>query len=170
MADKSKKAKNGSGAKPAVKKAAGELDTVDDLKVDDLKKVAVEADEHAEVEGAPASAHDAGHAPAKVGAHQAHDDPDAHGPNYREYFMVFMVLFVLTVLEVAVTKVPGINRHLMAVALVTMAVTKAAFVGLYYMHLKHETKVLKLTVALPLAAPMIYAFVLISEAVWRLGR
>ncbi len=38
------------------------------------------------------------------------------------------------------------------------------------MHLKHETRVLKLTVALPLAAPTIYAIVLMTEAAWRLTR
>jgi hypothetical protein len=43
-------------------------------------------------------------------------------------------------------------------------------VALYYMHLKHETKVLKMTVAIPMAAPTIYAIVLISEAGWRLLR
>ena len=58
----------------------------------------------------------------------------------------------------------------MGLALVSMALTKAAFVGLFYMHLKQETKFLKLTVALPLAAPTIYALVLISEAAWRLTR
>ena len=77
---------------------------------------------------------------------------------------------MLTALEVGVTQVPGINRHLMGLALVGIALTKASFVGLFYMHLKHETRVLKLTVALPMAAPAIYALVLISEAAWRLTR
>jgi caa(3)-type oxidase subunit IV len=55
----------------------------------------------------------------------------------------------------------------MAVGLIGLAVTKAACVGLYYMHLKHETRALRLTVALPLAAPPFYALVLIGEAAWR---
>jgi caa(3)-type oxidase subunit IV len=59
---------------------------------------------------------------------------------------------------------------MMGLALVGLAVTKAAIVGLYYMHLKHETKILKFTVAIPVAAPAFYALVLISEAAWRLTR
>ena len=106
---------------------------------------------------------DVGHAHGSSAAHGSH-----HAPNYKEYFAIFVVLFVLTVLEVAVTKVPGIAHRLMAIALVGMALTKAAFVGFYYMHLKNETKGLKLTVALPLLAPALYALVLISEAAWRL--
>jgi len=40
-------------------------------------------------------------------------------------------------------------------------------VGLYYMHLKYETRVLKLTIAIPLATPAFYALVLIAESAWR---
>lgn len=93
-----------------------------------------------------------------------------YAPNRKEYLVIFVVLFVLTVLEVAVAQVPGISKTLLGLALVSMAITKAAFVGLYYMHLKHETNVLKLTVAIPLATPAVYALVLIAEAAWRLTR
>jgi cytochrome c oxidase subunit 4 len=105
-------------------------------------------------------------------AHGAHGDGHAHGhkPNIREYLVIFAVLFVLTVLAVAVAQVPGISKGLMAIALIGLALTKAACVGLYYMHLKHETKILKMTVAIPFAAPAVYALVLISEAAWRLTR
>jgi len=152
MADKGTKAKGG-GAKVAAK-------------ADDHDRHEHEKDAH---EGEGKSGHDDhGHGADAHGA-DAHG-AQAHAPNYREYFMVFIVLAVLTALEVAVTKVPGINRHLMDVALVGMALTKASFVGLFYMHLKHETKFLKLTVVLPMAAPTIYALVLISEAAWRLTR
>jgi caa(3)-type oxidase subunit IV len=86
----------------------------------------------------------------------------------KQYVKIFVVLGVLTALEVAVVYVPGIARPLVVIALVSLALTKAAFVGLYYMHLSHETKTLKMTVALPFAAPAVYALVLISEAAWRL--
>ena len=72
--------------------------------------------------------------------------------------------------KVAVAQIPGISKTLMALALIGLAVTKAACVGLYYMHLKHETRILRLTVAIPLATPAFYALVLISEAAWRLAR
>lgn len=102
----------------------------------------------------------------EAGSHTSHH----YKPNRKEYFAIFFVLFALTVLEVGVAQVPGISKTLMGLALVALAVTKAAFVGLYYMHLKHETRILKLTVAIPLATPAVYALVLIAEAAWRLTR
>jgi caa(3)-type oxidase subunit IV len=90
--------------------------------------------------------------------------------NRREYLVIFVVLFVLTVLEVVVAQLPGIGKTALGVALVTLALAKAAFVALFYMHLKHETRILRLSVAIPLAAPALYAFVLIADAAWRLTR
>lgn len=126
---------------------------------------------HDEPHAAPAAAKEAHKEPHVAHAHApAHGAAHAHKPNVKEYMVIFAVLAVLTVLEVGVAKMPGISRKLIGVALVGLALTKAAIVGLYYMHLKHETRVLKLTVALPMAAPTIYAIVLISEAAWRLTR
>jgi caa(3)-type oxidase subunit IV len=84
--------------------------------------------------------------------------------------VIFVVLFALTVLEVAVAQIPGIGKGLLTLALVALAVTKAAIVGLFYMHLKHETTILKWSIAVPLSAPAIYAVVLIADAAWRLTR
>jgi caa(3)-type oxidase subunit IV len=85
--------------------------------------------------------------------------------------VVFGVLALLTVIEVLVALPSlGIDRRLVGVALVALAVSKAALVGLFYMHLNHEGKALKLTVALPFFFPALYALVLIGEAGWRLIR
>jgi caa(3)-type oxidase subunit IV len=156
MAEKGKK-KDGDGkskaeGQKAEKKAEG-------AKAE--KKAEAKAEEKAEKAHAEEHGHDHGHGAA---AHAA------HAPNYREYFIIFAVLFVLTVLEVGVAKLPGLSRTLVGIALVGLAVTKATCVGLYYMHLKHETRVLKLTVAIPMATPAVYALVLIGEAAWRLTR
>lgn len=145
------------------------------------KKAPVEEaheEHHDEAPEAEKAAHDGQHEKAAHDDHGHSDhghghgygDPHAHKPNIKEYMVIFAVLAILTVVEVAVAKVPGISHKLMALALVGLALTKAAIVGLYYMHLKHETRVLKLTVALPMAAPTIYALVLISEAAWRMTR
>ena len=85
----------------------------------------------------------------------------------KQYFIIFAVLGVLTLLELGVVKMPGIGRAPMLVALIALAVTKAAFVGLYYMHLKYETRFLRLTIAIPLATPAFYALILIAESAWR---
>ncbi len=97
--------------------------------------------------------------------HAATAPPKAH---YKEYFFIFGALFVLTILEVLAVKLP-IAKGLIWSALILMAVAKAALVGLFYMHLKHETNILKLTVVIPLMLPGVYALVLIAEAAWRLA-
>jgi caa(3)-type oxidase subunit IV len=86
----------------------------------------------------------------------------------RAYYNVFAALVVLTAAEIAVVYVPGIARELLLSALVFLALGKAALVLLFYMHLAHETRALKLTVMVPFVLPAAYAFVLIGEAAWRL--
>lgn len=89
----------------------------------------------------------------------------------RTYWIVFGSLAVLTVLEILVALPSmGVPRAPKVIALVAMALSKAALVGLFFMHLKHEMRALKLTVALPFLFPAIYAVVLIGEAGWRLIR
>ena len=162
MADKGKKGKGGGDtakkAAPATEKSSAKAEPVARVSEEIAKASDHAHDDHAH----------AGHAHAAA----AHAPGAAHGhkPNIKEYMVIFAVLTALTVLEVVIAQIPGISRKLLAVALVGLAVTKAGIVGLYYMHLKSETRVLKLTVALPLAAPTIYALVLMAEAAWRLAR
>ena len=86
----------------------------------------------------------------------------------KQYWIIFVVLSVLTALEVAVVYVPGISKELLISALVLMAVAKAAIVALFYMHLNHDTQVMRWSVALPLSMPAVYAVVLIGDAAWRM--
>ncbi|MGQ0506314.1 MAG: cytochrome C oxidase subunit IV family protein [Myxococcaceae bacterium] len=89
----------------------------------------------------------------------------------KSYWVVFVILAVLTALEVAVAHPSlGISRTTVGFTLVAMALSKAALVGWFYMHLNHEMKALKLTVVIPFFFPALYAVVLISEAGWRLLR
>lgn len=106
---------------------------------------------------------------AKAEHHDEHaaDHEHDHKPNRKEYFVIFVVLAVLTALEAGVAQIPGLSKVVLGLTLVGLALTKAVLVGLYYMHLKHETKIMRLSVAIPLAAPGVYAVVLISEAAWR---
>jgi cytochrome c oxidase subunit 4 len=129
-----------------------------------------EAKASAKPESKPKDEHEHGEQGHRA-AHAAHGQGHTHKPNIREYMVIFVALAVLTFIEVAVTR-PELHvpHGPMTLALIGLALTKAAIVALYYMHLKHETRVLKLTVALPMAAPTIYALVLISEAAWRLTR
>lgn len=162
--------KKGKGGKAAAK-AADKAEKAKDEEANEEREATSEPsskeESHARSEHEESSH---GHGAAKAVAHGPAGAHAHHKPNLKEYFVIFLVLFVLTVLEVGVAKIPGLSKKVMGLALVGLAVSKAACVGLYYMHLKHETKVLKLTVALPFAAPAIYALVLIGEAAWRIAR
>jgi len=88
----------------------------------------------------------------------------------RTYIVVFVILAVLTALEVGLIYLPGIAKGPLVGALIGVAVAKASLVGLFFMHLRNETRALKLTVALPLMTPGVYALVLVAEAGWRFMR
>ena len=87
----------------------------------------------------------------------------------KEYIVIFLALAVLTVLEVGMVKVPGIDKGLMLAGLVMMALVKAGLVGMFFMHLKHETTALRYGVIIPLGIPFFYALILVAEALWRLA-
>ncbi len=85
----------------------------------------------------------------------------------KQYVGIFIALAVLTALEVGLVKMPGISKDPMVAGLVLLAITKAALVALFFMHLKWETKVMRWMVAIPLCTPVVYAFVLIADAISR---
>jgi len=88
----------------------------------------------------------------------------------REVVAVFAGLLVLTALELGVIRAPGVARAAVVAALVGLAVAKASFIALFFMHLRYETRILRFTVFGPLAAPAVYALVLMADAAWRLLR
>src|SRR3989337_953764 len=65
----------------------------------------------------------------------AHPEPN--------YMGVFWWLLALTIVEVAVSYLP-IAKFAITIMLITMAVTKAVLVALYFMHLKFERRTLAL--------------------------
>lgn len=86
----------------------------------------------------------------------------------KQYWVIFVVLTVLTALEVGVVYVPGIGKSSLIAVLILLAVVKAAIVALFYMHLNHDTSIMKWSIALPLSMPAVYAVVLIGDAAWRM--
>ncbi len=92
-------------------------------------------------------------------------DSTARGAAQRaQYVAIFVVLGVLTLVELGVVRMPGIATIAVRIALVTLAVSKAALIALFYMHLRFETPILRLTVLMPLVAPAVYGLILIAEA------
>jgi len=70
----------------------------------------------------------------------AHPEPN--------YMGVFWWLLALTIIEVAVIYLP-IAKLAIAIMLITLAITKAALVALYFMHLKFERRTLALVAMSP---------------------
>jgi cytochrome c oxidase subunit 4 len=64
------------------------------------------------------------------------------------YMAVFWWLLLLTILEIAVIYMP-IVRIAVVVLLVSMAVSKATLVALYFMHLKFEKRTLAIIALSP---------------------
>jgi cytochrome c oxidase subunit IV len=81
-----------------------------------------------------------------------------------QYLVVFASLGVLTLVELGVVRTAGIPKGAVVVALVALALSKAALIALFYMHLRFETGILRLTVLAPLLAPAVYGVILMAEA------
>jgi caa(3)-type oxidase subunit IV len=92
--------------------------------------------------------------------------PVATRGSRKQAAITFGVLLALTALEVAVSRLGGHHGAVVA-ALIGLAAVQAAVQLLYFMHLRWETKVLRLYVLLPLSFPVLYALVLIADGVWR---
>jgi caa(3)-type oxidase subunit IV len=101
--------------------------------------------------------------------HASHDTHATSGTaaapadHRRDYFRIFWVLLALTIVEVAVSYLK-IDKRLMSVIMIALALTKAAFVGLYYMHLKYEKRSLLWLAAMPLPLAGFYAVYLGLDA------
>jgi cytochrome c oxidase subunit IV len=72
------------------------------------------------------------------------------------YIAVFWWLLALTVLELAVVYMP-FTKLVIAILLIALAVSKAALVAMYFMHLRFE----RLTLALVALSPFILCVFLI---------
>ena len=91
-------------------------------------------------------------------------------PTARErgsYLAAFAVLVALTLVEIGLVRSQGLPHRAAVTALVGLAAAKAALIALFYMHLRYETRILKVTVLGPLAAPAVYGLLLMLDAAWR---
>jgi cytochrome c oxidase subunit IV len=96
----------------------------------------------------------------------SHDQHGAAAPHdhRKDYFRIFWVLTILTVVEVGVTYLTMLPKSVIATLLVGLATTKAAFVALYYMHLKYEKRSLLWLAAVPFPLAGLYAAFLMLDA------
>jgi cytochrome c oxidase subunit 4 len=90
------------------------------------------------------------------------DAADFHpGPSY---VSVFTGLVVLTVVEVAVVYM-SLSQQVLAAMLLISALAKAALVALYFMHLRHEVKLIISTFVVPLLLGAMFLIALFPDIV-----
>jgi cytochrome c oxidase subunit 4 len=66
----------------------------------------------------------------------------------KKYVAIFAWLAVLTVVEIVASQLP-LAKRAVAVILIATALIKASLVALYFMHLRHETKLIISMVVIP---------------------
>jgi caa(3)-type oxidase subunit IV len=84
----------------------------------------------------------------------------------REVGRVFAAVVVVTFVEIAVSRA-AVARNTVVGALVLLAMLKAWLVGMFFMHLRHETNVLRRTVFWPLLGFGLYGIGLVLDGIWR---
>jgi heme/copper-type cytochrome/quinol oxidase subunit 4 len=99
-----------------------------------------------------------------------------HHATRKASLITFVGLVVLTVTEVllAMTRIEGsalynpqMSRDQVFWGLIFLAAGNGFLVIFYFMNLRFESKTMKKMVFAPLAFPVLYALVLIAEAIWR---
>jgi cytochrome c oxidase subunit 4 len=78
------------------------------------------------------------------------------------YMAIFWWLAILTVVELAVVFAP-MSKVTIGVLLCALALTKAALVAAYFMHLKFEAKTLTWVACTPLAIAILLSFILMPD-------
>ena len=84
------------------------------------------------------------------------------GHAHPNYMAIFWYLAVLTVVEIAVIYLP-LAKVTIGVLLCALALTKAALVAMYFMHLRFEAKTLGWIAITPLAIATLLVFVLLPD-------
>lgn len=87
-----------------------------------------------------------------------------HAENeHPKYFKIFWILLALTIAEVLVVIPDWIPTIVKALLLIGMACSKAAYVALYFMHLKFEQKTLTAIALTPFIICVFLIFMLLPD-------
>jgi len=79
------------------------------------------------------------------------------------YWKVFIALAVLTLVEVWAATAPA-SKVLIASALIALAVSKAALVAMYYMHLRYDRKLLSYVAVAPFLISIVMVIIILSDS------
>ena len=102
-----------------------------------------------------------GEGDAEGGAPRGHTDPAPH--HHVNYLVIFYVLIVLTVATVVVAFAPIQSEWTKVGVALLVASVKATLVARYFMHLKFEGKLIRLTLFFPLLLCVILVAALIPD-------
>lgn len=106
---------------------------------------------------------------ATVALNDPHPEPHGHTvpmPHHKvNYLGIFLLLTVLTIVTVAVAFVHIRSELVKVLVALTIASIKAAFVALYFMHLKFEGKLIYLILFLPVFLCIVLVISLIPDVV-----
>ena len=89
--------------------------------------------------------------------------PKAHRRS--NYMLVFIIVAVLTAVEVGLVSI-GLPKAMLLPLLLALAVAKATLVGMYYMHLRFEGRVLRFIAVGPL---LLVIFLILPPLIDALG-
>jgi cytochrome c oxidase subunit IV len=99
----------------------------------------------------------------------AHEEPHGHTvpmPHHKvNYVAIFVLLVLLTVVTVAVAFLHLHSEFQKVLVALSIASVKAAFVALYFMHLKFEGKLIYLILAVPVFLCVVLVISLIPDIV-----
>jgi len=88
-------------------------------------------------------------------------------PNYMGVFWWLLALTILEVIFASLPTGPSYPQIAKIALLVTLAVTKAALVALYFMHLKFEVRTLSLIALTPMILCAFFLFMLMPDSYLR---
>ena len=78
------------------------------------------------------------------------------------YMTIFWWLFALTIIEVGVIFTP-LAKLVIAILLISLALSKASLVAMYFMHLRFERRTLGLIALTPLLLATLLLFILVPD-------
>lgn len=88
---------------------------------------------------------------------------DAH--NHPNYVLVWFALAVMTAVEVGITFLSW-PKTIVVLVLIALAVWKALLVALYFMHLRFESRPLRILAVAPIPLAFILVIAVITEFRW----
>lgn len=100
--------------------------------------------------------------------HVSEEEELAHHPGPKQYVMIAVILAVVTAIEVAIYYVPALEGVLVP-SLIGFSLIKFVLVGLWFMHLKFDSRIFKSLFVTGIILALIVFFIVLATFVFRSG-